>query len=301
MKILENKITNFSSANFTEDETIWLVSNTYQYGQEIRYGHFIYKYAGDNNTNTTDNPEVDSKALTPKWVNVAPSNYYAMFDNETSTQTEVVDKIEFEIQVSNYDAISLLNIEGSSVLLTIVDNVSMSEVYLREIDLFDTSAIVDFYSYCFNEIQQVPSIYIDDLPLYTNATLKVVINNIGSVAKCGRLVCGRTYYIGTTGYGVNLNQESYSKKDTDIFGNTTLIHSNSVNLDSYEVHIPTLAVPNIRRKFRELDAVAILFVMDDSENSVLDNLLTFGYYQSFSILIPDSQISTASLQIKGLI
>ena len=129
----------------------------------------------------------------------------------------------------------------------------------------------------------------------------IKINNPLSTASCGRLVAGRTYYIGETGNGANLGQESYSRTTTDIFGNTDLFHSNSVNLDSYQVHIKTKNVPNIRRKFKELDAVALLFIMDEREISTLENLLTFGFYQNFTILIPDSEISTASLQIKGIL
>jgi len=303
MKILQNKITDYSYANFTENETLWDSNATYNYEDEARDGHYIYAYAGNDGTNTTDAPSLDFLKLAQnrKWIKIRPSNYYAMLDNETKTQTEVNDKINIEIQVKNYDAISLLDLDATSVKISLTDNATSTEVYTKTIDMLDTSSIVDFYSYSFNEIGKKPSLYIDDIPLYSNATIKIVIDSNGSIAKCGRLVCGRTYYIGTTGYGANLNQESYSKKETDIFGNTSLAHSNSVNLDSYEVSVPTNSVPNIRRKFKELDAVAILFIMDESENSILDNLLTFGYYQSFSILIPDSQISTASLQIKGIL
>jgi len=303
MKILQNKIIDYSYANFTEIETLWNVNATYNYEDEARDGHYIYAYAGTNGTNTTASPSVDFLKLPQnrKWIKIRPSNYYAMLDGETQTQTEVNSTIDIEIQVSNYDAIALLDLEATNVIISLVDNATSTEVYTKTIDMLDTSSIVDFYSYAFNEIGKKPSAYIDDIPLYTSATLKIIINNIGSVAKCGRLVCGRTYYIGTTGYGANLNQESYSRKETDVFGNTTLAHSNSVNLDSYEVSVQTSSVPNIRRKFKELDAVAILFIMDESQNTILDNLLTFGYYQAFSILIPDSQISTASLQIKGIL
>ena len=303
MKILQNKITDYLSANFTEDEIAWDSAALYNYADEVRDGHFIYKYAGTDGTNTTDSPSVDYKKLPSerKWIKIAPTNYYAMLDGETQTQTNNTDAIIVEIAINNYDAISLLGVVAQSVTVELRDAVTSEIYYTKTIDMFDYEGIVDFYSYCFNDIQTKPSLYIDDIPLYTDAVLKITIDNTGGIASCGRLVCGRTYYIGKTGYGVNLSQESYSKKETDVFGNTTLIHSNSLNIDSYEVYIQTQSVPNIRRKFKELDAVALLFIMDESENSQLENLLNFGYYQNFSILIPDSQISTASIQIKGIL
>jgi len=303
MKILKNKISDYLTANFTESETLWVSSATYNYGDEARYGHFIYKYAGTSGTNTTDTPDVDYVKLptTRVWIKVRPTNYYAMIDGETQTQTNNTDAIVIEISTSNYDAISLLGLVAKSVTIELRDGATSEIYYTKTIDMFDYIGIVDFYSYCFDDILLKPSLYIDDIPLYSSAILKITIDNTGSIASCGRLVCGRTYFIGDTGYGINLGQESYSKKVVDVFGNTTLVHSNSLNLDSYEVNVPTSSVPNIRRKFKELDAVPLLFIMDENANSTLENLLNFGYYQSFSILIPNSQISTASLQIKGIL
>ena len=303
MKILQNKIGDYLTANFTESETAWDSAATYNYGDEARDGHFIYKYAGADGTNTTDTPSVDYAKLPTQrvWIKISPTNYYAMLDTETQTQTNNADTIVIEISTVNYDAISLLGVVAQSVTLELRDDTTAEVYYTKTIEMLDYQGIVDFYSYCFDDIIFKPSLYVDDIPLYSNGILKITIDNTGATASCGRLVCGRTYYIGETGYGVNLGQESYSKKETDVFGNTTLVHSNSLNLDSYEVNVPTNSVPNIRRKFKELDAVAILFIMDESENSILENLLNFGYYQSFSILIPNAKLSTASLQIKGIL
>lgn len=301
MKVLQNRATEFISTNFLENETAWSSTATYNYADERRDGHFIYKYAGDNGTNTIVSPALDSESLTKKWVKIRPTNYYAMLDSETRTQTQNADTIAFSIASSNYDAISLLELNAVSVQVSLTDNSTQDVIYERTIDLTDNSAVIDFASYCFEPIVMLPSIYFDDLEMRSNATINVSINAIGGTAKCGRLVAGRTYYVGETGVGVNLGIESYSKKETDVFGNTSLVHSSSVNLDSYEVHIQTKAIPNIRRKMKELDAVALLFVMDEQEESELENLLNFGYWQQFNILLSDSRISTASITIKGLI
>lgn len=303
MKILQNKIKDYTFANFSEDETVWDSALTYNYEQSARDGHFIYAYAGTDGTNSTLRPSEDWEKL-PKervWIKIRPTNYYAMLDGETQTQTRVKDVTQIEFPVNNYDAIALLDIVAESVHIELIDSVTWDVLYEHRSDMLDYTGIVDFYSYCFNTIEHRPSLYLDSLPLFNNALVRLTIENAGGTAACGRLVCGRTHYVGETGYGANLTQESYSKKERDIFGNTTLVHSNSLNLDSYEVYVPTQSIPNTRRKFKELDAVAILFIMDEQENSKLENLLNFGYYQSFSILIPDDQLSTASLQIKGIL
>lgn len=301
MIVVENETLSYESANFTEDETLWLIGSVFDYADEIRYEHFIYKYAGTSGTNTTDNPEVDSISQTPTWVLTRPSNYFAMLDNKTSTQTENANTIVIEIACENYDNIALFELEGDSVTLELTDDSVPEVVYTREFDLQDETSIIDFYSYCFSPFVYTPTIYANDIPLYGNATMKITIDNTGETAKCGRLVFGRSFYVGDTGYGANLSLESFSSKETDEFGNVTLVHRDSINLDSYEVQIPTNKLPVLKRKAQELDAIAVLFVMDESEDSNVENLLTFGYWDNFSMILPNPVKSTISLTIKGLV
>jgi len=301
MKIVQNRTTSYLSANFTEDETQWLIGSLFNYTDEIRDGHYIYKYAGADGTNTTDSPAVNSLTITPSWVKIKPTNYYAMIDGETGTQTENAETITISITGINYDSFSLLEVVGTTIDIELYDNSTSAVVFEKTFDLQDESSIIDFFTYCFSEFTFTPSIYTDAIPLYTDAKLTITISNAGSIAKCGRLVFGRSSYIGDTGYGANLGIESYSRKVVDEFGNTTLVHRGSVNLDSYEVQVPTQKIPLLKRKAQELDAIPILFVMDESPTSNTENLLNFGYWHSFSMLIPNSVKSSISLTIKGIL
>ena len=302
MKVVRNQTTDYLTANFTESETAWTASPTvFNYADEIRDGHYIYKYAGASGTNTTDSPSVDYLLITPSWVRIRPTNYYAMLDGDTNTQTENADTIVVTIADINYDSFSLLELEASSVSISLYDNTTLATVFNETFNLQDETDIIDFYTYCFTEFSFTPSVYTDSIPLHSDATLTVTIDNTGSIAKCGRLVFGRSFYVGDTGYGANLSLESYSRKITDEFGNTTLVHRDSVNLDSYEVQVPTQKIPTLKRKAKELDAVAVLFVMDESIDSGLENLLNFGYWDNFSMIIPNPIKSTISLTIKGIL
>jgi len=301
MKVLKNETDDYLTANFSETETLWLVTDLYDYADERRYGHYIYKYAGEDGTNTTDNPEDNAATVSPTWVQIAPSNYYAMLDGRTSTTTVNPTTIEITIACVNYDTISLLGVVGATVSLSLYDNTSMAVVYTNDILLQDESEVVDEYSYWFSDFIQTPSIYDDNMPLYTDAALTIVITALSGNAECGRLIFGRSFYVGDTGYGANLTLESYSRKETDEFGNETLVQRGSVNFDSYEVRVPTNKVPALRRKAQDLDAIPILFIMDESQTSNTENLLNFGYWADFTILIPAPTYSTISLTQKGIL
>ena len=301
MKIVKNETTDYLEANFTEDETLWLLASVYNYGDERRYGHYIYKYAGVSGTNTTDNPYTDSLKVDRLWVRIAPSNYYAMLDGKTSTQTVNPDTIVIKIAGNNFDTLSLLELEAKTVNISLYDLAIEEVLYTEDFNLINNSEVIDFYTYCFNPFEFTPSIFTDQIYLYTNTELTITIDNTGSDAKCGRLVFGRSYYVGETGYNASLTVESYSYKEQDEFGNSTLIQRDSVNIDSYEIEVPTSKIPVLRRKGKELDAIPILFIMDESATSKTENLLNFGYWDRFSIMIPGPVKSEISLDIKGIL
>lgn len=302
MKICENQVTDYASINIVENETLWLQTEVYNYADERRYGHYIYKYAGENGTNTEENPEFifnRDKEIFPIWVKVRPTNYWAAIDGSTGTQTTNTSSIVMSFNISNYDTLSLLNLEAQAVHISLYDNDSMQEVYSNEVNMQDETGVIDGYTYCFSPFVFKPSLYIDDLPLYTDSTITITITN--AVVKIGRIVLGRSYFVGDTEFGANLGIDSYSARDVDVFGNVSLVQRGSVNNDSLTVRVPTSKVASLRRKFKEVDAMPILFVSDESQDSNVDNLLNFGYWSSFNILIPNPVKSTASIGIKGIL
>lgn len=297
MTILKNETIDYLSINLTEDETQWVVGNTYDYADEVRDGHFIYKYAGTDGTNTELSPSTDT---TDKWVYTKPTNYYSMLDGKTESQTSKNEELVFSFSWINYRSLSLLNIEGKSINIEMINLDDDSVVYSESLDLIDDFNIIDFYSYCFEDYLFTENIY-RDLPIYPNAKVTVTITSIGGSAKIGRLVTGRPFWIGHTGYGANLGLSSYSRKTTNEFGITDLIHRGAVNEDSYEVSVPTPKIPSIRRKLIEMDATPILFIMDEREETKVEHLLIFGYWEDVSILLANSTTSTTSITIKGIL
>ncbi len=309
MKIVQNKITDYLSINVIEDGTQWTETMVFLYGAFARDGHFIYRYAGANNTNTVKSPYIDyetNKNLVPTWVLYTPTNYYAMLDGETATKTtgnlSVDDgKLIFELANGRFDSFSLLGLVATNVIIELIDIPTDEVIYTESFNLLDRTDRVDAYSHYFNPITLVDSVYTDKIWLLPDSKLKVTIDNTGVIAECGRLVFGNGFFVGDTAYGGSLSQESYSIQSVDSFGKDTLIHRGSANIDTYTVRIPTSKIPALRKKGKSLDAVPILFIMDESEDSTVQNLLNFGYFRTFTMLLPNPISSTINLTIKGIL
>jgi len=301
VKICENQTTEYHSANFTEHETAWTPApTTFDNGDEIREGHYIYKYAGVSGTNTTDAPFDGST----DWLIQRATNYYAMLDSrpesKTKTQTTNPDAIIIEMDLNNYDTIALLNLDAISVRIEITDLNTNTAVYDETFDLNDSDKIVDALSYYFSPFSFKKTVY-ETIPLYGNARAKIWINKPLSEAKCGRLVLGQSYDLGISLFNINSTLESYSTTTFDQFGTPTLRPRDAVYNSTYTILLPSERTENIKRTRKRLDAVPILFIGDENDSSKYENLLSYGLWQTATMRLKNPVKTEMSLSTKELI
>lgn len=294
MQIVENLIENYSFANFTEDEPLWLARNTYLNGQRAREGHFTYKYTGVNGTNTATKP-TENPTL---WTNPLVTNYYAMLGGKTSEQTKVTGNLIIEVQGLNFDTFALLNIEGTSLIIKLTDNGTSEVVFEETIELLNTDEIIDAFSYYFSPFEFTRQYFNNNIPL-VNGTLRIEV--LGTNTAIGRLVWGQKFDVGYTMFGSQESLESYSTVITDTEGNTTLESRQPVYNSTHKVKIITENIPVIKRKRKSLDAKPILIVGDETMNSNVENLLSYGLWQNADVTIQTPTTSEINCTVKELL
>ena len=294
MTICKNLVTDFTSANFIENEPLYNASTSYKYGDEAREGHYIYKSRIDSNVGNQPSTSPLS------WKKVGPSNYYAMLDGVSLTQTVNAGTIDVTFNSSGYDIVSLVNVQGVSVRVVVTDLNTSTVVMDKTKELVDNSRIFDFYSYCFEPISYLEDFFIR-LPLYNNTSIRVIINGLDGYAKCGTLVSGRSLFIGAAKWGISFDLESWGTSTVDEFGYKELEHSNSVYNDSYSINIESSRLRLMQRKLRQLDFVPILFVGDENDDSKFENLVDYGYWETVRLVLENPVNSTIEITKKGLV
>ena len=297
MKICKNEITDYTYANFTEDETLWTLASLYNNGDTARDGHYIYKYAGTTQTNSTVSPSNDPLL----WLVYKSSNYYAMLGDRTSEQTEVNDEIIVEIELNRYDTLALLNLDAYSVTIQYIDN--DTDLQIGDDIVYDLANrdVYNFTTFFFAPFVYKNSFYISP-PYFTNTRARITIEKTGSIAKCGRLVSGRNIDIGDALFkGVSLEKQSYSSIETDEFGTTTLIKRAAIFNSSYSIKTFTQNVPYIQKLSTTYDATPILFIGDPESDSKLENLLTYGLWETSTIELNGAYKTDMNLTIKKLL
>lgn len=290
MKICKNEITDYSSANFTEDEPEWLVGNLYNVGDEARDDHYIYKYAGVDNTNTATKP-----SLNPiQWKQNRTSNYYAMFGDKTNEQTENPDEIIIEIESSTADVLALLNVDADTIRVEI-----LGTDYDETIDMTQR-AVSDWSSFWFAPFLLRKNVYLE-IGYRLNVTIKITATKTGGIAKIGRLVNGTGIYLGDSLFGTSFDLQTYTGETTDQFGAKTDNVTGSVFNGAYPISLPSQNVEIVKQYRKDFDNIPILFIGDEQEESVFRNLLSYGKWQKAGITLQDPSYSSMELTIKELL
>jgi hypothetical protein len=289
MMIVKNQVDSYLSSNFSETEPEWSPDETYMYGGEARDGHYIYKYSGSENTNTTWSPSHDTEesigtGVVPSWVKVRPTNYYAMLDGKSTTKTSVDGGIDVVFEADGAASIALLGVRGQSVTLTLTNNITSEVEYTEVIGMMDESHIVDFYTYCFEGFDYASSLF-RLFPVAFDSSIRVQIENDLDVSECGIVVIGSPYYVGDAMWDVDFNLTSYSVKNTDDFGNDSLIHRGSSYTVDYDIVIDSGRIMAVNRKAKEWDAIPLLLVADEAEDSKYENLISYGYWKTFRTVL----------------
>lgn len=298
MKVIKSIATTdaiLSYSNIPEDEyPQWVGGTSYTATEKVIYKHKIYEAVLANSSTTT--PDLDQT----NWMSLGATNRYRMFDNIISSQSSRVGGIEFELTPNQVvDSIAFLNVNASSVRVVMEDSVE-GVVYDRTIELRSSSEVIDYFSYFFAPVVSLSdlttAIFLD-LPKYPTATIKVYIESGSALVEVGEVVYGIQSTIGRTNYGTAIGIKSFSRKEQDEFGNTTVIKRKNSKYADYDVDIDAENLAFVQRLMQDIDSVPCVFI----GNPTMEELIVYGFYSDFKATISYPTHSKCTLRVEGLI
>lgn len=247
-------------------------------------------------TNTARYPAADLARETPAfWQEVSAINRWKAFDAKVGSQVSQADSISFSLTPGMIDSVALLNLDATSVALTLTDPVE-GVVYSADIDLISTLGIIDAYTYCFEPIIRKTDVVKFDVPPYGSATLDIEIANTGGSAKVGEIVVGMKRDIGQTLYAPSVGIVDYSLKEADEEGNFNLIEGPYSKKYSCSLWILNTFVDELCRLLTLYRAMPVVWVAIEEYAA----FIAFGKFNDFSIELSGPVASACSLEIEGL-
>jgi hypothetical protein len=257
-----------TSSNVPEnDYPAWSASATYALGACVILSatHRIYESAANGNVGN------DPTGTAGQWIDIGPTNRWAMFDQALGSQTERAGSIVVSLDpVDPIDAIALLDVTAVSVRV-------QAPGYDRTLSPAIQPGAVTFL----------------DLPA-TAGTVTITISGSGTVS-AGTLLIGTLLGLGTTEASPRAAITDYSRKDTDAFGEVTVVERAWAKRMDVKSLISTSAVDVVAARIANVRAMPALWIGD----ATLESLAIYGFFKDFSIAV-DEHVSTLSLSIEGL-
>lgn len=294
----------FLSSNVTEDDYgVYDESVTYSAGDRVIVIGVTHKvYESVVGSNLGNDPTTDTNGA--YWQEVSATNRWKAFDGVLNQQTENTTSITYSLVApSQATGLVLFNLVASSVQIEIHDESSPPElIYDSTVDLVDTTSVVDWYSFFFDEVEYDTETMFLGIPIYTGFQVDVTISldaSAGSTAKVGQIVMGKSYVLGETLEDTSIGINDYSSKSRDQFGNATLVERPFSDRTSFRFAMNTQDARRVKRILTRLRSTPAVYFVDG--DSVSYGTTVYGYYKDLDIPLKAAATSFATLEIEGLV
>ena len=299
MRVIKSVVTTdaiLTSSNIPEDEhPAWVSGTSYTALDKVIYEHKIYEAILANSSATT--PDLDQT----NWLSLGATNRYRMFDNVISNVSRRTGGIQFTLTPNEVvNGIAFLNLNATTVRVVVTDPTA-GIVYDEIKELTGSSEVTDYYSYFFAPLVDLNNLKLAvflDLPSnYPTASISVTISSGVGLVEVGEVVYGVQTTVGRTNYGTAIGIKSYSRKETDEFGNVSVVKRKNSKYAEYDVDIDNRFLASVQRFFSDIDTVPCLFI----GNPDMEELIVYGFYNEFKATISFPTVSKCNLRVEGLV
>jgi hypothetical protein len=285
---------NIAEPDTSVGEVVW-TSATYAVGDQriLTTTHKVYECVAAGSR--TISPDID----TINWIEIGPTNKWAMFDLVRSTTSTKTSDITITINPNQvYDAIALLQLTALSAIITCTSVIGGGTVYTNTINLH-TRKTFGWYSYFFDDIISKPNTAAFGLPTYSDMIITIVISNGSDPVLVGGIVIGRSQFIGYTQLGASSQALNFSTVDRDAFGNAIVTRRRSIPKTTQTILAPIDQINKLKLLRDSLNAVPAVWsgLDDQTTDNYFDALLIMGIYREFTI-IPDNVYTSVTLELE---
>lgn len=289
-------LTSSTAAEPGPGETAWNAATNYTVGQRAvrTTTHRVYEavVAGVDSGLPENTPA--------RWLDVGPTNRYAMFDLARNSATAAVGTLTVVIAPGKRcNAIALLGLVADHVDISMT--VGASTVYSYSEDL-STRTTTGWYEYFYGEFGSRPSVVRFDLPPYASAVITVTMTISTGNVQCGALCLGTAVDLGCVEINPRSDALNFSRIERDGFGNATLVPRRTVPKTTQTLLVEKGRVNKLVDVRTALNAVpAVWSGLDDATgDGYFDALLILGIYKQFSIDMSYDAHAVATLELEEI-
>lgn len=231
------------------------------------------------------------------WIDIGPTNRWAMFDLLRNTGTTTASPLTVSLTPGQrVDSIGVVGMVADTVSVSV--SVAGNTVYTASADLLKrpTSGWYDYFFGAFRYQQEFARF---DLPPYTGAVITITLTRANGNVTCGGVVVGSSVYLGRTLHEAESDALNFSKIDRDDFGTATLVPRRSVPRTVQSLRCKKSDIDRILQLRDDLNAVPALWSgLDDQDSGYFSALLIVGVYKRFTITMDQPEDALISLELE---
>ena len=281
-----------SSTAPENDHPAWAAGTAYVTGNRVILAATHRRYEALA-ASTGVNPSTDPT----KWLDLGPTNRWAMFDARVGTATTRTASLQAVLAPGAIDAVALIDTDAESATVTLTADGVTNYTQTQTFNIGGV-AIDNWFSWFFEPIGRRTTLLFLDVPVYANGVVTVTIarDNPADTVSCGTLLVGRQLSLGDTEHGADIGIIDYSRKEADQFGVISVVERAFAKRMTARVVMATDSVDVIHRALASLRATPVLWIGSES----FESLTVYGFYKEFSIDLAYPTVSYCSLTIEGL-
>lgn len=278
---------------WTEIGSALWTTGTYVPGQKVlrTTTNRIYLCLVSTSAAPSMTPETLSTGGIIYWLDVGPSNKWAMFDYLRNSATKAKDSLTVRLTMgTRFNALALVGMKGvrvAQVKVGTAATIDDTPAY-NTIRTFTERTTLTLYDYFFDPITTAPSAVFFDLPIGSSYIIEITLT--GANMECGGVVVGYAEDIGTIQRGASNDVTNFSSVTRDAFGNASMVQRRNVPKTSQQLFLPAEMVNSVRRIRDSLNAKPAVWVgLEDLPGQFyFESLLIVGFYKTFKISIDNN-------------
>ena len=281
-------------------EAAYAVGTTYGLGATVSSGQRVYESLQAANLGKP--LPVLPETVTAWWIDVGPTNKWAMFDAASNTQTISSSTITVVFTPGmRVNTIGVTGLSANSITVSASSVFGGGVVYGPKTTNLNIRQVADAYAYAFEPFGTQPSLAYFDIPPYSDIVFTVTISSTSGNVKCGSVVVGTHVYLGQVLQGAKGDDLNFSTVDRDLYGTATLVPRRSIPKTNQTLAVESFRVNKIRAAKEALNAVPALWTgLDNGSSDWFDMLLVMGVYKQFSIDATSNNRATINLEIEEI-
>lgn len=282
LAIDDSRLTDSSVSEPDTGEAVYNALTTYSVDQRVISTSTHRTYQSLSNSNTGNPLPVYPATLTNYWIDVGPTNKWAMFDLLRNTGTTVASPLTVVITPGQrIDSIALVGLVATSVQIIVTVDAA---IVFDQTTTLSTRVVTDWYEYFFSPFTYREAVANFSLPPYTNGVITINIVNATGNVTCGGVVIGQSVYLGEALVDAQNDATNLSTIERSTDGTTVLVQRRSVPKTLQQVRFGKAIVNRLIRVRTDLNAVPALWsALDDQEAAYFEPMLILGVYKRFTV------------------